>query len=69
MTGPSTSDLLDQTAGEPATALPVRVSRSGLPRGAQVIGGWMQDLTTLHFAGLLEREFGGFVPPPARPAE
>jgi amidase len=29
----------------------------------QVIGGWMQDLTTLRFAGLLEREFGGFLPP------
>ena len=68
MTGPSTSDLLDQTAGEPTTALPAELSRSGLPRGAQVIGGWTQDLTTLHFAGLLEREFGGFVPPPARPA-
>lgn len=52
----------------PATALPVGLSREGLPMGAQVIGGWMQDLTTLHFAGLLEREFGGFVPPPARPA-
>ena len=31
--------------------------------GAQVIGGWMQDLTTIHFAELVEREFGGFIPP------
>lgn len=48
----------------PATALPVGLSRAGLPMGVQVIGGWMQDLTTLRFAELLEREFGGFVPPP-----
>lgn len=48
----------------PATALPIGLSREGLPIGAQVIGGWMQDLTTIHFAELLEREFGGFVPPP-----
>jgi amidase len=34
--------------------------------GVQVIGGWMQDLATIHFAGLLERELGGFSPPPAR---
>jgi len=48
----------------PATALPLGLSRQGLPMGAQVIGGWMQDLTTLHFAGLLERDIGGFIAPP-----
>jgi len=48
----------------PATALPLGLSREGLPMGAQVIGGWMQDLTTIHFAELVEREFGGFIPPP-----
>ena len=31
--------------------------------GAQVIGGWMQDLTTIPFAELVDREFGGFFPP------
>ncbi|MFM8938765.1 MAG: amidase family protein [Phenylobacterium sp.] len=51
----------------PATALPVGRSRQGPPMGAQVISGLLQDLITLHFAGLLEGEFGGFVPPPARP--
>jgi amidase len=50
----------------PATALPIGLSRQGLPMGAQVIGGWMQDLATIRFAGLLEQEFGGFIPPPAR---
>jgi amidase len=48
----------------PATALPLGLSRQGLPMGAQVIGGWMQDLTTIHVAELVEREFGGFIPPP-----
>jgi Asp-tRNA(Asn)/Glu-tRNA(Gln) amidotransferase A subunit family amidase len=47
----------------PATAVPAGLSKAGLPMGVQVIGGWMQDLTTLRFAGLLEREFGGFLPP------
>lgn len=48
----------------PATAIPLGLSGEGLPMGVQVIGGWMQDLTTLRFAEHLEREFGGFVPPP-----
>ena len=30
----------------------------------QIIGGYLDDRTTLAFAGLVEREFGGFVPPP-----
>lgn len=47
----------------PATAVPAGLSKAGLPMSVQVIGGWMQDLTTLRFAGLLEREFGGFLPP------
>jgi len=47
----------------PATAVPAGLSKTGPPMGVQVIGGWMQDLTTLRFAGLLEREFGDFVPP------
>jgi amidase len=39
-------------------------SRAGLPFGAQVIGPYLEDRTTLAFAELLEREFGGFRPPP-----
>ena len=37
---------------------------SGLPIGVQIIGGYLDDRTTLAFAGLIEREFGGFSPPP-----
>jgi len=29
-----------------------------------MIGGYLEDRTTIAFAGLIEREFGGFVPPP-----
>jgi amidase len=30
----------------------------------QIIGPYLEDRTTIAFAELLEREFGGFVPPP-----
>jgi amidase len=48
----------------PSTAIPVGQTRAGLPFGAQIIGPYLEDRTTLAFAELLEREFGGFRPPP-----
>ena len=54
--------------GLPATALPIGRSREGLPIGAQIIGPWLEDRTPIHLARLIEREFGGFEPPPAFPA-
>jgi len=48
----------------PATAAPIGLSRGGLPIGVQIIGPYLEDRTTITFAGLLEREFGGFTPPP-----
>ena len=48
----------------PATATPVGFSKSGLPISVQVIGPYLEDRTTIAFSGLLEREFGGFKPPP-----
>jgi amidase len=51
--------------GLPATAVPIGRSPEGLPVGAQIIGPWLEDRTPLKLAGLIEREFGGFVPPPA----
>jgi amidase len=48
----------------PATALPVGFTRGGLPIGVQVIGPYLEDRTTIGFAGLIEREFGGFRAPP-----
>jgi amidase len=50
--------------GLPATTLPIGRSPEGLPIGAQLVGGFLQDRTTIALAGLIEREFGGFAPPP-----
>jgi amidase len=52
------------TCGLPATAAPIDHSPSGLPIGVQFVGPYLEDRTTIAFAELLEREFGGFVPPP-----
>jgi len=51
------------TCGLPATAVPIDRSPSGLPIGVQIIGPYLEDRTPIAFAELLEREFGGFVPP------
>jgi len=53
--------------GLPATVMPIGRSRAGLPIGVQIMGRFLDDRTTITFAGLMEREFGGFVPPPAHP--
>jgi amidase len=52
-------------AGLPATAMPIGLSDEGLPIGMQIIGPWLEDRTTIAFAELIEREFGGFIAPPA----
>ena len=49
----------------PATVAPIATTDDGLPVGVQIIGPFGGDLTCLHFARLLERELGGFTPPPA----
>jgi len=50
--------------GLPATAAPIDRSDTGLPIGVQVVGPYLEDRTTIAFAELMEREFGGFAPPP-----
>jgi amidase len=50
--------------GLPATAAPIALSDDGLPIGVQIIGPYLEDRTTIAFAGFMEREFGGFTPPP-----
>jgi amidase len=50
--------------GLPATAIPLGLSPQGLPIGVQIVGPWLEDRTPLRLAELIEREFGGFVPPP-----
>jgi amidase len=51
--------------GLPATVMPISRSPTGLPIGVQIIGAFLEDRTTLAFAALVEREFGGFEPPPS----
>ncbi|GAA5117294.1 amidase [Pseudonocardia adelaidensis] len=65
-------DYFDQIAlagvatlpGLPATSLPIGTSDEGLPIGVQAIGPMFGDRTTIRFAELVERELGGFRPPP-----
>jgi amidase len=52
------------TCGLPVTAVPIEVSPDGLPIGVQIIGPYLEDRTTIAFAELLEKKFGGFVAPP-----
>lgn len=51
-------------ANLPATAIPTRRLVGGLPAGVQIVGPYLEDRTTMKFAQRLEREFGGFMPPP-----
>jgi amidase len=44
--------------------MPIGRSDDGLPIGMQIIGPHLEDRTTIAFAELVEREFGGFVAPP-----
>ena len=44
--------------------MPIGKSPEGLPIGVQIIGGYLEDRSTIAFAELIEREFGGFTPPP-----
>lgn len=49
--------------GLPSTAIPTGFAPDGLPLGVQIVGAWIEDRTPLKLAELIEREFGGFVPP------
>ncbi len=55
---------LASLSGLPATAMPIGLGNDGLPIGVQVIGPYLEDRTTLAFAQLAERQFGGFRAPP-----
>jgi amidase len=49
----------------PSTVAPIGLSQRGLPIGVQIIGPQYGDLTCIAFAQLMEKRFGGFVPPPS----
>jgi amidase len=50
--------------GLPSTAIPLGLNSQGLPLGVQIVGPFLEDRTPLKLAELIERAFGGFVPPP-----
>ena len=50
-------------AGLPATVAPIGRTDTGLPIGVQIIGPYLEDLTPIQFAQILEQAYGGFVPP------
>ncbi|MFD0440325.1 amidase [Streptomyces chartreusis] len=56
---------LANVAGSPATTIPARTGRDGLPVGLQAMGPGGGDLTTIKFAELLGRELAGYQAPPA----
>ena len=49
--------------GLPATAMPVGRSDEGLPIGMQIISLLLEDRTTVAFAEVAGRQFGGFLAP------
>lgn len=48
----------------PATVAPVGRTKAGLPVGIQIIAPYLEDLTSIDFAGRLGEVVGGFEPPP-----
>ncbi|MCZ6830670.1 MAG: amidase [Gammaproteobacteria bacterium] len=48
----------------PATAVPVGLSRDGLPLGMQVVAPYLEDKTSLAVAKMLEQHHRAFQPPP-----
>ncbi len=50
--------------GLPGTSAPIGLTRSGLPVGVQIIAPYLEDLTGIETAKMLERDFQAFEPPP-----
>ena len=48
----------------PASVAPIGLTDDGRPVGVQIVGPHCGDRTTIAFAGLLEKEYRAFVPPP-----
>jgi amidase len=48
----------------PGTVAPAGLTASGLPCGLQIVSGHLRDREGIAFAGLMERELGGYVIPP-----
>lgn len=51
-------------SGIPGTAIPIGMSRDGLPISIQVLGPYLEDRTTIEFARLVSEEIVGYQRPP-----
>jgi amidase len=52
------------STGNPATVAPIGRTKAGLPIGVQIVAPYLEDLTSIDFAGRLGEVVGGFEPPP-----
>ena len=59
--------MLASTTGLPAVVVPVGTDGLGLPVGLQVIAPPRAERRALALAAFIERELGGFQPPPESP--
>ena len=50
--------------GQPVTVMPIGRDSAGLPIGMQIIGPYLEDCTSIAFAGHVKKAFGGFLAPP-----
>ncbi len=48
----------------PGTTAPAGLCADGLPAGLQIVAPHLHDRRSIRFAALMERELGGFTPPP-----
>jgi amidase len=48
----------------PSTVAPLGLTPQGLPSGVQIVTRGHDDMVSIRFAELLEKEYAGFVPPP-----
>jgi amidase len=48
----------------PSTVAPIGLTSLGLPVGVQIVAARHEDLTSIAVAGMLEREYWSFAPPP-----
>ena len=48
----------------PSTIAPAGLAQNGLPVGMQIVAPYLEDRTSIQFAGIIENILGGFVPPP-----
>ncbi|XP_054157382.1 fatty-acid amide hydrolase 2-like [Oppia nitens] len=55
--------MIFNITGNPVTQVPLGLTKDGLPMGCQVVAAPYNDHLTIGVAELLEKEFGGWVPP------